>query len=352
MKLLRMTSVMAARLSLFMLLLLLSGCLKNEFTVSFELPASVNETYTLLYYASDPVKGWYMETVAMTHNGKAEVKGFTRNPTLVYVLDGSRTPAIAFYVERGDKILIKGDSPSPSSWNISGNKITEQWSRWRTDNRNILSQRDSERINDAVAKFVETNPDNPLSTLLLMNYFDRRLDKPRFEKLWKKLEDDALEEKWIELTASNDLIDYSPLSPGNIDILRLHTSGNGIDTLVFGNKPVFLYFYRNPTPTRSEDLDVLKELAKLYSDSASRVIADISFEPDSMRWESSLPADSLKGVVRAWVPRAEADSAMMRLGVERTPWVMVYDSKGRLKFRGSDARKAADAFRAAMPPEG
>ena len=46
-----------------MALLVMTGCVKNEFKVKFDLPSDIDRTYTLLYYASDPSKGWIEEEV-------------------------------------------------------------------------------------------------------------------------------------------------------------------------------------------------------------------------------------------------------------------------------------------------
>lgn len=92
----------------------LTGCVKNEFKVTFKVSADVNRTYTLLYYASDPVKGWVVESVVNLRNGGGEMPGVIINPCLVYLsVSGSQSPQAVFYVERGDEISITGSDPTP-----------------------------------------------------------------------------------------------------------------------------------------------------------------------------------------------------------------------------------------------
>ena len=82
-------------------------------------------------------------------------------------------PKAAFYAERGDKIKITGEGSDPYSWNISGNRLTEEWNVWRLDNKTVLSSGDYSKINTAVEKYVKANQDNPLSTLLLLILFQQ-----------------------------------------------------------------------------------------------------------------------------------------------------------------------------------
>ncbi len=332
-----------------LLIFAMSSCVKNEFVVKFDLPSSVNGTYTLLYYASDPKKGWYMENVAMVNGGKEEVKGITRNPAIVYVFNGRHTPAVAFYVERGDEITIKGKSDDPFSWNISGNDLTDKWSEWRMANHEAFAERSYEKINSAVTAFVNKNPSNPLSTILLLEYYDRRADEAGFLKAWDKLKGKALEEKWMDLVARSDMITHSAMAGSEMIPLVVHSFGNGADTLKPGKQPGLLYFWRGSSDSRHDDIAQIRSLSKDYADSSSRIIADICFEPDSTNWRSHLRNDSLEGVIRGWFPRGEADENIRKLAVERTPYFIVYGEDGKIIYRGDESSKALSEFRKIFP---
>lgn len=52
------------RYLMFFIPLFWAGCVKNEIKVEYQLPSNVNDAYRMVYYASDPVKGWFVETVA------------------------------------------------------------------------------------------------------------------------------------------------------------------------------------------------------------------------------------------------------------------------------------------------
>ena len=272
---------------LVLTLLTLTGCVKNEFRVEFKLPAGVNESYTMLYYVSDSEKGWLYDQVAVVQQGKCQLKGITRNPTLIY---------------GGDKVEITGDSGSPASWSVSGNEINEALSVWRAENRNALSARDNKNVNEAVAKYVKAHPEDPESTILLEVYYDRSLDTAGFESLFKSLKGEASDVRWMELMSRSDLLGgFEPLKQTAAPLI-LRTAGNGADTIGFNDQPALLYFSYNNYDARKDDVSKMKQLLKERTDSGKPQIVSISLENDSSSWRYQARMDSLKGAVVTWRP--------------------------------------------------
>lgn len=329
-------------------LMLAGACKRNEVKVSFQLPQSVSDAYNMVFYASDPVKGWYVENVAAVQNGKAEMILATRNPTVVFILGKGAIPRAAFYAERGDKIKIEGTDADPRSWSISGNKITDEWNTWRLDNRKVLFNDDTKGINDAVVKYVKANPEKPLSTLLLLIYYNRKVDEDGFRKAWNMLKGEALQPKWIRMVGRADLLSDAPEFREPVKRMIVTSAGNGVDTLVFKGKPSMIYFWRDEDNDRSENIERFKKTAKEFSDSSKRLLADISFDPDSSGWAYRMRRDTLTKAVRGWVFRGESDSVVKRMQVPGTPWFVVGDTKGKFRYEGADGAKADSIFRQLM----
>lgn len=328
-----------------LMLLTLASCVKNEFRVEFRLPAGVNESYTMLYYVSDSEKGWLYDQVAVVQQGKCQMKGVTRNPTLIYVFQGAQEPGVVIYAERGDKIEITGDSSSPAAWTVSGNDINATLSTWRAENRTALSARDNKRVNDAVAKYVRANPDDPVSTILLEVYYDRSIDTAGFESLSKTLKGKAADVFWTELMSRSDLIGgFEPLKQ-TASPLILRTAGNGADTIGFSEQPALLYFSYNNYDARKDDVSKMKQLLKERTDSGKPQIVSVSLENDSSSWRYQARMDSLKGAVVAWMPLSFADPAAVSLGIEKAPCFIVVGKKGKILYRGTSMDDAARKLR-------
>lgn len=297
----------------------------------------------MIFYASDSKQGWYTELVVMVQNGKAESTCITRNPTLIFLSHNGMSPQVAIYAERGDKITIEGNSAEPVDWKIGGNKINEQWSEWRAQNRAALSSGSPVEINKAVEQYVVKNNENPLSTLLLLLNYDRNEDPTGFQKLWKKLDGEALEQKWTDLVSRNDMIDGTPKFGDNVASMILRTAGSGCDTVSFKGRGALLLFRSDSYD--STPLDSLRALTREFRDSSTRIIADIALLPDSASWRSGIASDSIRNVIRAWNPLGVTDSVISRLGVTQTPMWVVVGRRGEKLYIGTDPTKAATAFR-------
>lgn len=350
-------------LMMTVMLLLLTGCGKSEFKIKFEFPQEYHGNYLLTYYAWDSKKGFWIETTVAVQEGKADLDALTSRPTLVYVTDAS-SPAnnIIIYAEKGDEIVITGDNPDMLTWSVKGNKVSERWSAWRNANSNTLREgrlgtgSPGGKREKAIAEFVKANPDDILSTLLLLTEYDRRENPEGFLALWNSLSDKVRAPKIIETAGCPDLIgvEFQIDSEGKLTLSRekrspeliVRSKGNGTDTLRFAKSgPALLYFYTNTSEGRRENVDSIRELSKQYPDSAKRIIADISLEADSIAWAGNIRNDSVTKVVRGWMPRGLADRDMIRMGVTRSPWFIVADKTGKPVYSGDDLQQALKAFR-------
>lgn len=333
-----------------LLTVMLCGCVKNEFNVKFSLSSTVDRTYNVLYYASDSKKGWVIESVVSLQKGMAELRGMTRNPSLVYVFGSGSNEMTFFYVERGDEVSITGESANPLDWTIGGDKINSRLSEWRKANKQSIMQASGSGdqwkvLNAAVGKYVDEHPEDPVSTLLLLEYYDRGADESGFRKLWKKLAGEAVEAKWLELVSRNDMLEDVPKDDRLPKQLVFNTVATGCDTIESGRVPSLLYFSRSSSDSYKDDVKKLRELGVAFADSSACVIANVQLEPDStVRWQS-VRVDSLRNVVQAWVPLGVSDLQIRALRVGQIPYVIVTAKGGKVVYRGDDLGKGAEKLR-------
>lgn len=343
---------------LLFLTVILSSCSKNEFDIKFELNPSADGTYRAIYYASDPKKGWIVENVVNIQQGKAHLTGMVYNPCIVYLCRTSNAAqGLYLYVERGDDFTISGDGSDPAAWHVDGNKLTRHLDEWRAENRDVIVKARSGREADiaplcrAVDSFVTSHPDDPAAAIILMAYYDRGYDPGRFSALMKSLRDDAADRKWIDMMARNDMPADEPAIPAIPKSLVFATVATGCDTITPGHLPTLLYFGKASLQPYRDDIAKLRQLSRSSGDSASRIIANVSFEPDSMtRWHS-VNVDSLHASVQAWVPLGLSDSQIKQLGVRRIPYLIVIDRKAKAVYSGTDTDRAIETFRSLLPKQ-
>lgn len=337
------------RLSFFMAVvtaLIVCSCGKSEFLVHFELSPDVIENYRLVYYTSDKEKGWISENVAVVTQGKGEVKGITRLPTIVYVYYSGSRPSVAFYAERGDKITIKGKDADPAKWEIDGNDINEEWSAWRQKHASQLADPSGHGANKAVEEYVKQNSDNPLSLILLMTSYDRRLDEAGFMKLWNTLGEEAKRGKWLQLFNRSDLPGLTPASSGNAAKLTFLANPDSVVRFSARDSRKTLFWFRrnNDYNERQTTLDSLRSFFREKEKNVAR-IALVSFDTDSASARRSFDMDSIPGSLKLWSPEGEVAESSLALGVRETPWFAVINSSGKVIYGGVDIVEALKAMR-------
>ena len=349
-----------ALLAASVMLLLLSGCVKNEFSLIFSLPESVNSTYRLAYYASDARGGIEVESAVAVAAGKGEMTGITRNPTLVFISTGhSDIPSAIFYAERGDKINISGPDADPLGWTIGSNKVNSQLTEWRLKNSDLikrarLSERDAsdpsprKALNKAVAAFITANADSKAAPLLLTAYFDAAAEPTEYRRLSRLLEESGALDPMIALMARHDVLTATSEGGKTLPLrdIILRTREGYCDTLRLGESapPTLIYFWRRNEPRHSEIIDTLKRLVRWRPDSASMPIADIALTTDSLQWAGVVRRDSLRHTLRSFSPHNLADTTAMSLGVRTTPWFIVTSGKKTI-YSGSDLAAASRSYR-------
>ena len=330
---------------LILLLRLLGACGKNESWLRFSLAKDLSSNIRVVHYAANSRGGAMIESVASVMNGKGELRLVMHNPTLIYLYAGGNVPTMV-YAERGDNITVAGSESNPNLWSIDGNEINEELSLWRNAHASTLFSGTQREINEAVADYVEGNPDNPVAAILMLTAYYRSENERQFVELWYSIGPKAEKERWVGMAGRSDMLHTRVGYPGKLHSMTMRSLANGIDTIrPTAADATILFFWNNGMERRKEYIDSLKVLAREFPDSAARIIADISLDADSVSWRSPLRNDSVKNIARFWAPAGLADLRLMDLQIPRTPFFSVIAPSGLQVYRGSDPAEAMKAFR-------
>lgn len=330
--------------------LLLVGCAKNEIRLTFEVGGDVNSACRIMYYASSNTQGMVRETAVDIAGGKGAANLPTRYPSIIYLFSGSQSkPALAFYAERGDEIRITGKGPNVADWEVSGNKLTDEWNGWRMAHRKVLSSRDVAAINKAVKEYVDGHTDSRLSLVLLSFYYSRREDPEGFSRLYGKLKERAFSDKeLLGALSSADLLEGPAIGwyvgKGGVKSSQkfvLRGEDGYADTLFLNDSLTTLIVFTGKDGFMTGVKDSIKSLL----DVKKGKVAEVYLEPDTVAWQRHLRADSIPGLHRLMMPLGLADSTAISIGLDRTPYYFTVGPKGRLLYRGDDLSSAIAAFR-------
>lgn len=328
------------------LICVLTACKKNEFNLDFNLAENISENYDVIYYATDKEGGLTIQAMASVMKGRCQLKGVTRLPTLLYISSRKSKLPLVVYAEKGDLISITGDNDAPFSWKVEGNKINEELSNWREQNSEKLLKAQPSEVNNAIKDFIEENPSDVISLILLLCYYDRNENEKEYAMLLNRLSEVSEKDEWISMSARADQLTLTASSPARIETMIMRSFQGGSDTISFnGDFPGFILFWQSDAKNRSELIDSLKVVLKEYPDSSKRIIADINLDSDSIIWRNSLRRDSVKNILRLWAPAGLADEALAKLKVNSIPFYIVFDKQGTQAYRGSDFSEARKSFR-------
>lgn len=326
-----------------------AACTRNEFNMDLDLSGVGTSDFQVVYYASDSRQGFYVETNMVVREGKGTLRGITRFPTLVYITSRYINEPLVVYAERGDRIGLKGNSPDQLGWEVSGNKINDEWSAWRIANAGALRSGRPDSINAAVARFVREQPESKVSLLLMLTTFVRRADPQLYRELWKGLDSKLRNSDLVQLAGRPDQLGAVVSQPARIESMVLRGRGR-LDTVITSRVPatVLCFWLNDHSKRRTALIDSIKALATEFPDSASRSIVDICMNADSTSWIQPLRSDSLKGVTRAWMPLGTTDPAALAIGIGYLPYIVVVDSIGDIIYQGDSLSLALGAFRHLM----
>lgn len=319
-------------------LLLLTSCIKNEFTVDADLRGGGVQNLYIAYRAANSERSFVAEQAMPLSDGKFSLKGVTRYPTVMWIMSPARTLLYTVYIEHGDDITIRGNYDNPAMWQIEGNDVMEEYSAWAHAHEAALRSGDPARINTAVAAYVRKHPDNSLAAFLLLSHFARQGREKEFNNLWGSLKDTdkavQMRDAFMALPTNEDgKAAALPLMP-----LSLPTAADTLMTVnPSGAKGTMLYFWHEASGkihARAKDLLCEADTAKGLQG------ADIFMDADTVQWLQTGKTAGHANRNSLWALGGETNLALRRLGIPSTPFIIVSDSKGRQLYRGCDVSAA------------
>ena len=327
-------------------LVILTACGKNEFDLEFELATDVTDNYNVTYYATDYQGGATVQAVASVREGKCELKGFTRKPTIVYITTRKSILPLVVYADKGNKIKISGETGQPLEWNVEGTEINDSLSNWRLKYREIWNDCLPDSVNNAVEKYVEANPDGKVSTILMLSYFNRKVNENKYNELMGSLRGEARSSELLQSLGRADQVNHFYSFPARLENMVMRSVNKGGDTLSTDKKnPVFLLFWETGNSDRSSMIDSIKVLEKEFPD-FSRIIADVCLDIDSTAWKNAMRRDSLyEDMKRFWAPLGLTHPTMMKMKVDAIPYFIVFDKEGVQSYRGTEISEAMSEYR-------
>lgn len=315
--------------------LLLAGCHSDKFTVSGNFTDAGTQSIRIAYATGENI-----ETAWLTiENHQFNFDGSSEEPTVVYIFNSQRKLIAHVVAKNGDEIKLEGELSAPYNLKISGTGENKEWGKFINGNSQAFADGNHKAIDAAIEKFIDENPDNIVSTLLLTNDYSDLTDGAKTKKLLSKISSEARPESLMKnfYTMMSSLNEVA--SKEKIQSINLYSSRDSMEYFqAYKHSLNLLYFWTNFDENRRSDINKFKEYrASLTSDRVG--VIDIHVGNDTTIWKSAIRSDSTKWV-RYWAVGGVTNFALRDLRLSSTPFYIVADSAGNQVYYGKSFEEA------------
>ncbi len=349
---------------LLIMSVILASCKKDDtFSVEGELTNGATINMRAIYYDNSTLQN----AIFPTDKGKFTFKGNATKGVVVELLTNDYKLLGRFYAQAGDKIKIKANPKSPAKIQIEGNEVSERWAKFLNKNAGTFDSMDALAINTLIEKYVKANPDDLVSTLLVITSYNASINPVGAEKLLATIKPQARPEYLVEgytltlgrvaKTAVEARVTPFSFIDAADSLATFNPSQQRNAMLVFTNERS-----RNVDSVR----DAIHNAARKATSSQQLRVVDFSLASDTLAWHRLLREDTLSVkpdktlklgqkpplprtkktdiLVYGWAAGSLAAAAVERLGIPSLPYFIVVDSTGTQIYRGTSVNSALKAL--------
>lgn len=310
-----------------------TACGNSAFSIEGKLTDAGTQNLRIVYQAGDSIVSQWVPAV----NGEFKVDGKASDLSVVYLYSAQMQLIAHLAVEGSDHIKIEGSIADRYNLKVTGSDINEQWNDFIRAHAADFKAMRNDRTDKAIADYIDKNPKNVVSTLLLTcDYSD--ISSPNAQALLKKIDKAAKPEQLLSLYSQ--FLNSGDLTSKKVASLKLR---NDQDSLVivrtYDHPATILFFWRNEDSDRQTTVNSLKTLCR-----GSRLqMVDICLDSDTLDWRRTIDGDSVKwGHYKAI--GGVVDKTIVDLNVKGSPYFIVADSTGTQIYRGTQFDKLCDVL--------
>ena len=304
------------------LMCLTTGCTDSDFTINAQLDGTPDNMVTICYMGN---QGLVTERMMVAQGNQLTFKGSSDDYTILWIWDAQRQLIAQMVVRNGDRLTVKSDGLRLPTLDIKGNKVTEQWMKFRKSNQEAIDNHDTNAINRQIEQHIAQHPDQLLSTVLLVAEYNQLDGNDKVKQLLQSIKPDARPDRLV--STLQYLIEQHRQPTGIIRSLTLYRHGKGIQDLELNAKPAALLFWSRYDTNRKTAIDSLHAMASRHGDNI--IIADILVDTDTTQWTHNIKQTSTSWT-HWWAPGGMMDAMLQSIAIERTPTIILTDSTSHI----------------------
>lgn len=207
--------------------------------------------------------------------------------------DGMEYP---LYLNKGDKIKIKGSAAELTSLEITGNSLNEELTAFQKELKGVGTP--SENVLEEKAEaFINSHPASLVSIYLLEKYFVQK-QQPKFSKIKAMTEhmtggvkDRPFMEELLDIIQEEEKATVGKTVPY---IHLPNAEGTQISRTNFKDKYLLLHFWASWDQQSMETNAALRQIYKKEKKNESFALWGISLDVDRKEWEKAIQKDTLE----------------------------------------------------------
>lgn len=282
---------------LILMIICLTGCKKNSNDVNITGEIKGLGTDTLYMYGMDDsydrIDTIYAENDHFSYTTKVD----TITSAYLLLKDEIEYP---IYLDKGNKIKIKGDTINLNHLTINGNIYNEEFTNFRKE-METLADSVTITVEEKAEEFIKQHPSSYVSIYLLDKYFVQK-EAPDFTKIKNLIElmTGVLQDKpYIErLNETIPQLEKSMIGKYAPFFSLPNAKGEKItrSSEPFKQKNLLINFWAswNDSISNNQSNSELREIYKTYKKSKHLGMLGISFDVDKQEWKDAIKRDTLE----------------------------------------------------------
>ncbi len=276
-------------------------------------------------------------------DGKFILIGASKNYTIVELSTAQHQLIGRLMIKNGQTVKCEYDLDDFYAQKVTGNKPSEQWSKFLRENADSLRSGDHRLNNRLVADYVASHKNDILSSALMLTQFYAVDHESQADSIFATIEPDARPESLVD----NYRLILSRLNSASFHgRLRTFTLANLRDTTeryYSGRSSYTLFYFSGQGNERRDTIyPILRELNDSISNRWIRVF-EVSMAQDTSTWKRIARQDTVDWP-RVWVPGGVANTNFDDLDIPRLPYYILSDSVGEAVYRGGSVKTASDTL--------
>lgn len=320
--------------------LALAACSSDSFRLEARIDGLGTQNIQIIYATSEGVQSEWVTA----ENNRISYEGYAPELTVLQVLDSNSQLIARMAVKNGDKLKFRGAMNSPMAIEFKGSDASEEWSAFLKENIELINTGNQPMLDLAIEKFIRENPDNVVSTLLLLFDYGSLSNTKAVDEMLDGIDDDA---KPLFLINTYQML-RNERNKSEADkhffMFDLYESTGKWSTFrASGHSFSLLWLWSRDDANHRAVADSIKQLAKTYGKRLQ--VADVLVDGDTTVWRSTFKADSTNWV-HFWAPGGPNGKYMSAVSTFTTPRYMLVDSLGVYHYRGESVADVGKLLKA------